>query len=97
MKKINKLININENPFVLFKKWFEQAKRKEENNPNAMNLASVGKNFQPNSRMVLLKSYDKSGFIFYTNLDSKKANTIKENENVALNFYWKSLLRQIRI
>ena len=97
MKQTKQLININENPFVLFNKWFAEAKQKEINNPNAMNLATVGYDLRPRSRIVLLKSYDDSGFVFYTNLDSRKGNKIKQNAYVVLNFFWKTLLKQITI
>ena len=62
-----------------------------------MNLATVGSILRPSSRMVLLKSYDTSGFVFYTNLNSRKGINIKKNSKVFLNFYWKSLLKQIGI
>ena len=97
MKYTKQLININDNPFILFDKWFVEAKQKEINNPNAMNLATVGSILRPSSRMVLLKSYDTSGFVFYTNLNSRKGINIKKNSKVFLNFYWKSLLKQIGI
>ena len=97
MSEKKKLISIYENPFILFNKWFLEAKKHEPSHPNAMNLATVGKNLRPSSRMVLLKSYDNSGFIFYTNTNSSKGITINENSKIALNFYWKSLSKQIRI
>ena len=91
------LIDSNKNPIILFSKWFEEARQKEVNDPNAMNLATTSKNLKPNSRIVLLKSFDEKGFVVYTNSKSKKGNTIISNPYVALNFYWKSLFRQIRI
>ena len=97
MKYTKQLINIKDNPFILFDKWFVEAKQKEIKNPNAMNLATVGSILRPSSRMVLLKSYDTSGFVFYTNLNSRKGINIKKNSKVFLNFYWKSLLKQIGI
>ena len=97
MIKKRKLINIRENPINLFTKWFKLAEQNEVNDPNAMNLATIDKSLKPSSRIVLLKSYDDKGFIFYTNLDSKKGNSIRDNPYVAINFYWKSLRRQIRI
>jgi pyridoxamine 5'-phosphate oxidase len=97
MNQLKQLININENPFILFDKWFAEAKQKEINDPNAMNLATTGINLCPSSRIVLLKSYNVSGFVFYTNLNSRKGNIINENANVVLNFHWKSLLKQVRI
>ena len=91
------LINSNKKPIALFEEWFEEAKKTEINDPNAMNLATISSNGKPSSRIVLLKSFDKNGFIFYSNSNSKKGKAIKENKSVALNFHWKSLQRQIRI
>ena len=62
-----------------------------------MDLSTVGKNLQPSSRVVLMKSFNKKGFIFNTNLNSKKAYEISNNSLVGLNFYWKSLRKQVRI
>ncbi len=97
MNENRNLIDIKENPYNLFNHWFAKAKLEEINDPNAMNLATVSNDLQPSSRMVLLKSFNVSGFIFYTNLKSKKGESIKNNAQVALNFYWKSLQRQVRI
>ena len=93
----SKLINSNDKPLSLFKEWFEEAKKNEINDPNAMNLATISSEGKPNSRIVLLKSYDDSGFIFYTNSNSKKGKALANNCNVALNFHWKTLQKQIRI
>ena len=84
-------------PLELFKKWFEEAKSKEINDPNALALGTANKDGIPSVRMVLLKDFDKNGFVFYTNLNSQKGNEIKENPNATMCFHWKSLLRQIRI
>jgi pyridoxamine 5'-phosphate oxidase len=84
-------------PFELFDKWYEAAKKKEINDPNALALATSSKNNVPSVRMVLLKDFSKSGFVFYTNLNSQKGNEIKENPSVSMCFHWKSLLRQVRI
>ena len=84
-------------PFDLFDKWFEEAKKKEINDPNALALATSSKNGIPSVRMVLLKGHDKNGFVFYTNLNSQKGDELKYNPNVSMCFHWKSLLRQIRI
>tara|TARA_B100001121_G_scaffold243978_1_gene218631 strand:+ start:274 stop:879 length:606 start_codon:yes stop_codon:yes gene_type:complete len=92
-----KLINSSKKPIDLFKEWFEEAKKSEINDPNAMNLATVSSDGKPNSRIVLLKSYDDNGFVFYTNSKSKKGKAIQHNSSVALNFHWKSLQKQIRI
>mgnify|MGYP001183929475 CR=1 FL=1 len=94
---LNKCFLDLDDPFELFHKWFEEAKKKEINDPNALALATSTKNGIPSVRMVLLKGYDKNGFVFYTNLNSQKGNEIKENPNATMCFHWKSLLRQIRI
>ena len=78
-------------------KWMEEAKTSEPNDPNALALATADKNAIPSVRMVLLKDFNKEGFIFYTNLESQKGNELKENPNASMCFHWKSLLRQIRI
>ena len=86
-----------DNPIDLFKDWFNEAKKTEINDPNALALATVGKNGFPSVRMVLLKGFSNEGFVFYTNLNSQKSNEIKSNPNASMCFHWKSLLRQIRI
>ena len=91
------LINSKKKPIELFKEWFEEAKKSEINDPNAMNLATISSNGKISSRIVLLKSYDDKGFVFYTNSNSKKGKAIQNNRSVALNFHWKTLQRQIRI
>ena len=94
---LNKSFKDEDNPISLFKIWFEEAKKSELNDPNALSLATSDKNGNPSVRMVLLKSFDNSGFVFYTNLNSVKSKAIKDNPNVSMCFHWKSLLRQIRI
>ena len=86
-----------DDPIQLFKIWMDEAKNSEPNDPNAVALATSNKNNYPSVRMVLLKDFNKSGFVFYTNLDSQKGNELKSNPKVAMCFHWKSLLRQIRI
>ena len=85
------------NPIELFGEWYETAQKSEINDPNAMSLATVDKSGMPSVRMVLLKGFDPDGFVFYTNLESRKANEFKGNTNVAVCFHWKSLQRQVRI
>ena len=96
MLKHKDLIEHIKDPFVLFKKWYDLACKTEINDPNAMTLSTISNN-QPSSRVVLLKSYDEIGLVFYTNSNSKKGKSIKENNNVPLNFHWKTQNRQIRI
>ena len=85
------------NPIDLFGEWFKEAKKTEINDPNALSLATVGKNGIPSVRMVLLKDFNSDGFVFYTNLNSRKSEEIKSNANASMCFHWKSLLRQVRI
>ena len=85
------------NPIDLFAEWFNEAKKSEINDPNALALATAGKGGIPSVRMVLLKDFSEKGFVFYTNLNSKKSKEIKFNPNASMCFHWKSLLRQVRI
>ena len=94
---LNKCFLDLDDPFELFEKWFEEAKNKEINDPNALALGTANKEGVPSVRIVLLKGFDKNGFVFYTNLNSQKGNEIKENPNASMCFHWKSLLRQVRI
>ena len=94
---LNKCFLDLDDPFELFKKWFDEAKKKEINDPNALALGTASKTGVPSVRMVLLKGFDKNGFVFYTNLNSQKGNEINENPNASMCFHWKSLLRQIRV
>jgi pyridoxamine 5'-phosphate oxidase len=86
-----------EDPFQLFGEWYEDAKKSEPNDPNAMALATVDDSGLPNVRMVLLKDFDKDGFVFYTNFESQKGQEILATEKAALVFHWKSLRRQVRV
>ena len=85
------------NPIDLFGYWFNEAKKTEINDPNALALATTGKNQIPSVRMVLLKDFNEKGFIFYTNLNSQKGKELKDNPIATMCFHWKSLLRQVRI
>jgi pyridoxamine 5'-phosphate oxidase len=84
-------------PLRLFAAWFEEAKRKEPADPNAMALGTVDADGLPNVRMVLLKGLDDRGFVFYTNTESQKGREMAAQPKAALLFHWKSLTRQIRI
>ena len=96
MLKHKDLIDFTLNPFELFANWYDLAIETEINDPNAMTLSTISNN-RPSSRVVLLKSNDEKGFVFYTNSNSKKGKSISENNNIALNFHWKTQNRQIRI
>ena len=84
-------------PFVLFGAWLEEATHTEPNDPSAMAIATAGADGFPDVRMVLLKGFDPSGFVFYTNLNSAKARELDERPEAALLFHWKSLRRQVRV
>ncbi len=84
-------------PIELFSNWIADAKKHEEKNYNAFCLATSDVMGVPSARMILLKSFDERGFIFFTNLNSKKAKEFDKNVKVALCFYWKSLNKQVRI
>ncbi len=84
-------------PFEWFESWFNMAKNKHIIDPNAMALATVAPNAQPSLRIVLLKDFDRKGFVFYTHATSRKGTEFAINNHVALNFYWRELDRQIRI
>ena len=86
-----------DDPLSLFRTWFSDAEGKEPNDHNAVALASVGPDGMPSLRMVLLKGYDEAGFVFYTNLGSRKGQQLQGHPKAALLFHWKSLRRQIRI
>lgn len=85
------------NPHALFDAWYAEARAGELNDSNAMALATADADGRPSVRMVLLKGHDMRGFVFYTNLESRKAEDLIANPNAALLFHWKSLRRQIRI
>ncbi|XP_047946642.1 pyridoxine/pyridoxamine 5'-phosphate oxidase 1, chloroplastic-like [Salvia hispanica] len=84
-------------PFTQFQKWFDDAMAAALKEPNAMAICTAGKDGKPTSRMVLLKGFDKDGFVWYTNYESQKAQQISENPQAALLFYWGALNRQVRI
>jgi pyridoxamine 5'-phosphate oxidase len=86
-----------EEPLALFAQWFEEAKRSEPADPNAMALATVDADGLPNVRMVLLKGVDERGFVFYTNFESRKGRELIAHPKAALSFHWKSLSRAVRV
>ena len=86
-----------DDPFTLFDTWFAEAQASEPNVSDAMALATADADGHPSVRMVLLKGHDERGFVFYTNLDSRKGGELAANPSVALLFHWKSLRRQVRI
>ena len=83
-------------PFAPFARWFALAAEREKL-AETMMLATVGPGGRPSVRAVLLKGADARGFVFYTNLESRKAGELAANPHVALAFHWKSLARQVRV
>jgi pyridoxamine 5'-phosphate oxidase len=94
---LNLCFKDEENPIVLFREWFEEAKKSEINGANAFALGTVDKNSHTSVRIILLKDFNNEGFVFYTNLNSDKSKAIKESPNISMCFHWKNLLRQVRI
>lgn len=84
-------------PIVQFDKWWQQALTSEIVEPNAMTLATASSDGMPSARIVLLKGFDQSGFVFFTNYKSYKGMQLEENPKACLVFFWKELERQVRI
>ena len=84
-------------PIVQFERWFEEARRAEVPEPNAMTVATASPDGVPSARIVLLKDYDADGFVFYTNYEAQKGQELAANPKAALVFVWLDLERQIRI
>lgn len=84
-------------PLARFQEWFAQASKEEPNLPESMTLATADSKGRPSARMVLLKGADEQGFVFYTNMDSRKGQELGDNPHAALVFHWKSLKRQVRV
>jgi pyridoxamine 5'-phosphate oxidase len=89
--------DLDSSPYRQFDRWFEEALEIEAMDANAMSIATVSSDGQPSLRTVLLKYYDETGFVFYTNLESRKAGEIGKNSRVAVLFYWHELHRQVKI
>jgi pyridoxamine 5'-phosphate oxidase len=90
-------IKRHDDPIDHFKAWFEDARKSEPDDPTAMALATADAEGRPSLRMVLLKDVSPEGFVFYTNLGSRKGRELAANPNAALCFHWASLGRQVRV
>jgi pyridoxamine 5'-phosphate oxidase len=90
-------MNNDHSPFSLFAEWFEEAQQLDVNTPSAMVLSTADQSGRPSARIVLLKEWDKKGFVFYTNFYSKKAKELDANPQASLLFYWDALGKQVRI
>ena len=84
-------------PYDVFDVWLKEAEEKEPNDPTAMGLSTVDETGMPSSRMVLLKEWDRRGFVFYTNFESRKGEQLLAHPKAALMFHWKSVRRSVRI
>jgi pyridoxamine 5'-phosphate oxidase len=88
---------LDADPILQFQRWFEDAIAQDLPEPNAMSLATLDGDGQPFLRTVLLKLYDRQGFVFFTNYESRKSRQIEANPRVALLFPWVALARQVQI
>ena len=95
--KFDEKLFAGEEPFTIFRRWLEEARETEINDPDAIALATVDKKGLPNVRMVLLRIIEDDAFVFFTNYGSKKAQEAFLTNKVAFNIHWKSLRRQIRV
>lgn len=86
-----------DDPLAWFRAWYEEACARIAVNPNAMTLATADAAGRPSARTVLLKGWNERGFVFYTNLESRKGSQLAENPAAALLFYWRALARQIHL
>ena len=95
--KFDEKLFAGEEPLTIFRRWLEEARETEINDPDAIALATVDKEGLPNVRMVLLRIIEDDAFVFFTNYGSKKAREAFLTNKVAFNIHWKSLRRQIRV
>jgi pyridoxamine 5'-phosphate oxidase len=86
-----------DDPIAVFAAWMAEATKSEPNDPNAVCLATCTREGRPSARMVLLKDVDARGFVFYTNLESRKGGELAANPFAALCFHWKTLQRSVRV
>lgn len=91
------LPDLNANPLEQFRVWMEQTIKSGIPDPNAMTVATVDASGQPSQRIVLLKHVDDKGFVFYTNLRSRKAKELQQNPKISLHFPWYFLERQVKV
>ena len=89
--------NLEENPIIFFKRWFEVALKNTKSEANSCVLSTITKVNTPSTRVVLLKDITDNGFVFFTNFNSSKSTDMSNNNNVSLNFYWPEIERQVRI
>ena len=88
---------IDSDPFTEFGIWMDEALESQVNEPTAMTLSTAAADGRPSSRVVLLKGYDRDGFVFFTNYESRKGRELAANPYAAINFFWPELERQVNI
>jgi len=89
--------DLADSPLEQFDHWMQQTIKSGIPDPNAMTIATVDATGQPSQRIVLLKHLDEKGFVFYTNLNSRKAQELKQNPKISLHFPWYFLERQVKV
>src|SRR3569623_221226 len=89
--------DVDPDPTIQFKKWFDEAIAANLPEPNAMSVATVGGNGRPSSRILLIKEFDQRGFTWFSNYASRKGRELEQNRFAALLFHWIELERQVRI
>ena len=89
--------SVKENPFAQFACWFDEVAKTPIGEVNAMNLCTSGRDGKVSNRMMLLKSFDEKGFVFFTNYRSEKGRHLEENPYAGINFFWFTKERQVRI
>lgn len=89
--------SVHSDPMLQFEAWFEEVLKKIDQDPNAVILGTCDENKQPSTRTVLLKGFDETGFVFYTNYHSRKGLMIDANPYVSLTFFWAGLMRQVHV
>lgn len=89
--------DLSDFPLDMLRQWLDEARAVDPEGYNAMHIATVGPNGMPHGRIVLLRSLDSEGLVFYTNYQSQKAIDLANNPKVAITFFWKELERQVRI
>ena len=89
--------DLTEHPITLFKQWLDDAIKAEIPDPTAMTVATVDEHLRPSQRIVLLKDLSEQGFVFFTNLGSRKAQELAHNQNISLHFPWFFMERQVRV
>lgn len=89
--------DLDPNPFLQFDTWFQEALKAEIPEPNAMILATVNDQYRPSARVLLLKDYSDEGFLFFTNYNSQKALELEKHPFASMVFWWRLLMRQVRL